>query len=415
MPKNLSFDEISSLVRNKLNEGRNYEQPRCYCYEVYPDYVIYRDEASTSPNLSRSYYTIDAQGNVTLTSTDEVRETKTYETVSPASFTLELEAVGVGKGKVRYHGKGFEAGDYPDKSFSISEAEQNQAAAEFTGPIKGNYEHKRGFLDGKLGELVGASTEGTALFVDYDVPAWLHNLTGGKLKVSLEWSRAAKRIVGVALTDNPRINDAELVAAFTDSENDSDDSVPERTGKKPMKKGLIQKIVAFFSGLSAEELADLESVETPTTGFTEDSDEVKALKAKNAELQAKLDKPATFTNGPRIAEAAANFAADLVSEDRVTPAEVDDLVATYTQLAEAEFSDKVEFSADGSTGLLASFVAREKKRPVLGLQSEKLKDRSIVTPTNETSTADFTKSDEFSRLMNLTDLGRRALALKTGN
>ena len=233
------------------------------------------------------------------------------------------------------------------------------------------------------------------------------------MKVSLEWSRAAKRIVGVALTDNPRITDAQLVAAFSDSDNDSDVSDSERTGKKPMKnKGLMSKILALFSGLSEAELAELYSVETPST-FTEDSDEVKALKKKNAELEAKLNKPATFDNGSKIAAAAAKFAADLVTADKATPAEVDELVAHYTQVAEADFGDKVDFTDDASTGLLASFIAREMKRPELGLQADKLKDRSILDNTDKT--AEFTQANEVNRLLSMTDLGRRALALKGKN
>ena len=412
MPKKLSFDETISLVRDKLNEGRSFDQPRCYCYNTYPDSVVYYDEAN-SGKLFRAYYSVDKNNTVTISSTEEVKEVKSYETVSPAIFTLDLEASVESEGRVRYHGKGFEAGSYPDKHFSITEGEQVEAVADFTGPVAGNYEHKRGFLDGQLGELVGVSTDGPALFVDYDVPTWLHKLTGGKLKVSLEWSRAAKRIVGVALTDNPRITDAQLVAAFSDSDNDSDVSDSERTGKKPMKnKGLMSKILALFSGLSEAELAELYSVETPST-FTEDSDEVKALKKKNAELEAKLNKPATFDNGSKIAAAAAKFAADLVTADKATPAEVDELVAHYTQVAEADFGDKVDFTDDASTGLLASFIAREMKRPELGLQADKLKDRSILDNTDKT--AEFTQANEVNRFLSMTDLGRRALALKGKN
>ena len=53
------------------------------------------------------------------------------------------------------------------------------------------------------------------------------------------------------------------------------------------------------------------------------------------------------------------------------------------------------------------------KRPELGLQADKLKDRSILDNTDKT--AEFTQANEVNRLLSMTDLGRRALALKGKN
>lgn len=404
----LSFSRRRELVSDKLAEGRSGDMKwSAYVVEMFDSYFIYRDDQRGAGRLYRSDYVIGETDNaVTITEPVEVIEHTVYETVSPAIFTLELEPASTAKGRVRYRGKAFEAGDYADKKFSITETEQNEAAADFNGPIAGNYEHKRGFLDGQLGELVGVQTDGTALFVEYDVPTWLHNLSGGNVKVSLEWSRSNKRIVGVALTETPRITDAVLTAAFTSESDDTDsgDSKEVRTGKQPMKKGLLSKIVALFSGLSSEELAELESVEDPKTEFTKD-DELAAAKARIKELESSKS---TFSNGSKIADAAAKFANDLVAADKATPAEVDEIVTCYSALADAEFGDKVEFSETASTGNLAAFIARENKRPALGLQAEQLPGKKLLDGAKPGDTADFAIDD----LLDMTDLGKRAKQLK---
>ena len=114
-------------------------------------------------------------------------------------------------------GKLFEAGDYPDKGVSITEADLDAAVESFAvAPM--NYEHKAGVLDGALGTISRVWREGTSLLADFQVPHFLRDFAKAKgtpLKVSAEWDKATKRLTGAAWTLNPRIKDAELVAAFS--------------------------------------------------------------------------------------------------------------------------------------------------------------------------------------------------------
>ena len=376
---------------------------------MYDDQVIYWDDSTNPGGLYRANYVIRADGGVDISNIEQVREVTTYEVVAPASFTVEdFEVSG---GVVRYYGKLFEAGEYPDKNFKLSESEQATAAADFTSPIPGNYEHKRGFLDGELGRLVEVKTDGPVLFGAYEVPLWLHEKSGGKLKASLEWNRATKKIVGVALTKNPRISDSELVAAFsmTHVEGKPSDSETERKGQQPMKEGLLTKLKAFFTGLSPEEIDDLKA-ETPKAEFTEDP-KVAELQAENERLKAQLSAGVVkFDNSTRISEAAEKFVDDLISEDRVTPAEKAGLISTFAALADADFGDTAEFTSTPESGLLASFIATQKARPVIGLQAEGLTGKNILPTGQESKDAEFSGPD----LLSMTPLGLRAKALKAG-
>lgn len=371
---------------------------------MYDDTVIFWDSSTTPNGLCRANYVIRAGGGVDISNIEQVTEVTTYETVAPASFSVE-EFEDLGE-TVRYYGKIFESGDYPDKRFNLSDSEQATAAAEFSTPIHGNYEHRRGFLDGELGQLVEVKAEGSELFGAYDVPKWLHKTSGGKLKASVEWNRQTKRIVGVALTKNPRVTDAELVAAFS-AVDESDDLTETRTSQKPMKETLFSKMKAFFTGLDPEEIAELGE---PKAEFTEDPKvEIARLKAENDRLKAeKTTDVAKFDNTTRISEAAEKFVDGLITEDRATPAERDGLIAAFCQFAENDFGDTVEFTADSTTGLLASFIATNKARSVIGLQSEGLSTKAILPTSQDSQTADFAGND----LLEMTPLGRRVKALK---
>lgn len=58
------------------------------------------------------------------------------------------------------------------------------------------------------------------LFGTVKIPKWLDTIIGkDPLKTSLELARDTKTIVGNALVLNPRVHDAQLVAAFTAANN----------------------------------------------------------------------------------------------------------------------------------------------------------------------------------------------------
>lgn len=112
----------------------------------------------------------------------------------------------------------FRSGEYPDKDFSLSPKELKKVAKRFGDPILIDSEHERSIFDGKLGRLVSveANEDGTELHGVVAIPKWLDPiLMGAGGKVSAAFDRATKALVGLALTINPRVTDAALMAAFS--------------------------------------------------------------------------------------------------------------------------------------------------------------------------------------------------------
>lgn len=115
-------------------------------------------------------------------------------------------------------GKIFAAGDYPDKDFSLTPKELRKIVKDFEGPVELDSEHERSIFDGKLGRLVGieSAENGQELHGIVEIPKWLDPIlmeAGGK--VSAAFDRITKKLVGLALTINPRVPDAALMAAFS--------------------------------------------------------------------------------------------------------------------------------------------------------------------------------------------------------
>ena len=154
-------------------------------------------------------------------------------------------------------GKYFELGDYPDKEFSLSESEADEALRSFTGaPI--NLEHTPTLFDGKLGRIKRLWREGRDLLAEYAIPAWLHAVTGGEpLRISSEWDRATKRPIGAALVLSPRIQDAVMMGggesvSVSVSDRGGDFGTrghgPNRAGKESRPMSLLARFTAFLRG-----------------------------------------------------------------------------------------------------------------------------------------------------------------------
>lgn len=135
-----------------------------------------------------------------------------------ADFSLSATGGVSEDGFVIKPGKLFQAGEYPDKNYSMTEEEIAAAAAAFTGEVPMNVEHAPSVFDGKLGSIRRVWQEGKELLADFAIPTWLNDLIGGEpLKVSPEWNRDTKRLTAAAWVINPRITDAALFAAFSES------------------------------------------------------------------------------------------------------------------------------------------------------------------------------------------------------
>jgi hypothetical protein len=134
-------------------------------------------------------------------------------------------------------GKIFHAGSYPDKQFDISPEEMLDAVNDFN-PVDIDYEHVSGPLDGKLGKLeaVTVGKDGWSLIGSARLPKWLDNALGdAPRKVSATWDRESKRLKKLALTTNPRVPDAILMAAF------SANQVAKNTPLEPLVQNVMQK------------------------------------------------------------------------------------------------------------------------------------------------------------------------------
>jgi hypothetical protein len=133
-----------------------------------------------------------------------------------ATFTVDSAPAREGANSVFRPATIFTAGDYPDKNFSLSPTELLAAASTFASPIDVDLEHRTTPLDGHLGQLVAVEAEpdGSKLHGIVKYPRWLNSILPNP-KLSATWDRASKKLVGLALVNQPRIADAALFAAFS--------------------------------------------------------------------------------------------------------------------------------------------------------------------------------------------------------
>ncbi len=142
-------------------------------------------------------------------------------TADMAAFAAQLDAAPMGEGEatVLRTGPIFECGTYPDKDFTLTEAEADAAIAAFT-PQDADYEHVPGPFDGQLGQLLTVWRDGPTLHGTAAVPRWADALlTQAGHKLSLAWDRTTKQIVGWAWVTEPRVSHAALAAAFAAQAN----------------------------------------------------------------------------------------------------------------------------------------------------------------------------------------------------
>lgn len=128
--------------------------------------------------------------------------------LAPAGFAAD--------GAVVLEGKVFECGDYPDKAFSLTEAEADERIREFMGcPVDLGHPETESPLDGKLGAWTAMERRGRDIWGRVELPAFVRDAAGdGPIKVSVAWDRASKLPMKLSLVTDPRVSDAALMAAF---------------------------------------------------------------------------------------------------------------------------------------------------------------------------------------------------------
>lgn len=245
-------------------------------------------------------------------------------------------------------GKVFEAGDYPDKNFSITDEELAAAVQEFK-PVENDLEHEDTILDGKLGKLVSVSAKGKELFGKVELPKWLYERVGNPIKVSLAWARDTKRIVGNALVLNPRVPDAQLVAAFSAYEAERNNPANQKDGgaEMPKERKWWEKLLNLhkekqlpegLEDFNPEEVRFEEATPGPAGPTPGNPDQARftALETENAGLRAAA-----------IQTSAERFYAETLSARKCMPAEKDELISLFKQAVLDDNAGKACFSARG--------------------------------------------------------------------
>jgi hypothetical protein len=395
----LSYKDKEALLASALG------MERWSIHDFNDDEVFYYSDKDQKTYM-RSYAVLD--GKVTLGDPAECVAHTEYKPVTAiASFSLD-EAEFAGD-EVILKGKVFEAGEYPDKNFSITPGEMQQAVAEFS-PVSNDLEHKRTILDGKIGQLRSVIAKGKELIGEVAVPKWFYDAVGKEpIKASLAWNTQTKRIIGNGLVINPRVPDAQLVAAFNVATSDNTQGgnhlpIDETTKKLPLWQSLValfskgEKLPDDLKDVKLEDVASFAGEPTEPTpapaqapiAAPPDDDgqtakftaELEAEKAANAGLTTKLIK----------SEAEAFFSKAL-ADCKVLPAEKDALVALFTQAVKDDNAGVACFSAAGelNEGIRVKALRDSiDARPKHNLTTETIDGNIVVLSANEPSGSTMT-------------------------
>jgi hypothetical protein len=285
---------------------------------------------------------------------------------SGARFEVETE-----KTLIR-HGKVFQAGEYPEKQFSLTEAEMAEAVKEFS-PVDLDVQHIATPFDGKIGRLKEVYKRGAELFGVFEVPSWLNNLFEGQpMKVSLTWHRHTKRIIGAAFVRNGHVPDAAFAAAFEEqgipwdhAGGQGDDShvmsnAPTLTEED---RGFLDTLKALFGGKKEQTGGGASFSEIKAAV----SEAVKPMNDRLSALEARFEKgdendrkTSEGDDDGALAKAAAEFADERIKAGALLPAERAGVIAGFCATAKAGGADWVLF-ANGSLQeceALTAFKAR---------------------------------------------------------
>lgn len=304
-------------------------------------------------------------------------------------------------------GKVFELGNYPDKNFSLdgSEADESIATA---NAVLNDLEHKETVLSGKLGHTRNFSRNGLDVLADVCLPTWLDEVLGPEpLKVSLAFDEN-KRIVGNALTLNPRITDAQVSAAFAQF-SQGDPVVPRTETQENMpanekELSAFRRFLALFSDAA--------------TGVQKEP--VDPKDAKIAELEAKLAKVKTTDtfsvedeDARRIKEAG-DIAERYIGEGRAKPAEKAAIVKAFSDAMVSDNPGVTAFSTDGSvkpgsgvTNLHAIYAARTPDKLA------KFSGSASQIPASGAADGKGVSQERVDELLRLTDLGQTVIKGRT--
>jgi hypothetical protein len=328
------------------------------------------------------------------------------------SVEFDLSAAGVPRGEfVVRSGKLFQAGEYPDKQFNVTADELRRIVATFT-PVQVNTSHLTDpVLDGALGQLehVWLSEDGTELWGRVTLPVAFETLTKQtQHRVSLEFDRASKRISGIAIVKNPRIDDAAIFERTAPmAENAKKPNLFQRFLDKVRTLPGGEAVAAEFDGEAApgDTPAPAPAFSAASAPAPVEDPKVAALEAQNAQFAAQLK----ALRDKDIASQAAQFADAAIREGKAMPAEKAALVAQFTQAIRDDESSpvKVTFGEGKEGSRVDALKAGIEARPAHGLFTERLEQGDVEVLFGKAMPADRTDA-----LLEKTPLGRAAKKAK---
>lgn len=305
----------------------------------------------------------------------------------------------------------FEAGDYPDKQFSMTPEELLAATADFS-PVPVGLEHVPNVLDGKLGEVreIWLDDDGVSLRGRVALPKWLDDVVPeDQRKVSAEWNRATKRMEKLDLVLEPRVAGAALFAAFAARhdtpngqyaiqelhdlaarhgavcnppaqmaskheakaiqsahdlavEHGAQCAAMPKPGMRPApyfsvredkQRSLVMKITEFFSRwMAAGAPEEVEPAQLAALTGAPATPNVVPFAQPAAQPSAELDqlrKELAAEKAKRVAAEAAAFADARIQDKRALPAEREAIIAAFTQATMDDASHGVVTFSDGRT------------------------------------------------------------------
>jgi hypothetical protein len=262
--------------------------------------------------------------------------------------------------------------------------------------------------------------DGKTIFGTVAEPSWVYDaLPEGK--VSLEFDRATKRIVGYARLTNPGIPDAvvfEAYAKFSRGEADSDKEQQMET--EAPKKSALQRLMALFAEASPAEAAELSAAVAPAAEPAKSAREI-ALEAQVAAFEAdkncnRLQKMST--------DAEAHYSA-LLTAGHVLPADKEQLIAAFTaaSLADADKESRTGIACFATDFSLVAFLneqlAKLPKHELGTEQASGLSPEQVAVFDQNKTTANDGKGKPVSasrieELLSLTPIGNAALASANG-
>jgi hypothetical protein len=220
----------------------------------------------------------------------------------------------------------FRSGNYADKNFSMTTGEIATAAQDFA-PVRVNLEHAPTVLQGKLGEVRAAYVDPNdpdTLRGEVAIPTWLDaQLTDEERRVSAEFDRTTKRLVGLALTPTPRVTDAALMAAFTNAQEPG--RVPgqsaARSGEpteRTKSMDVVERLEALLANFGKQKKADEEK--SATDALKSEVDSLKTQLAEFTKAKEPEKKVASFSEAD-AKQKAAEFTSGLIRDRKCLPAE----------------------------------------------------------------------------------------------